>query len=77
VVLATGVFDSNGQLVDGKIKEITLKLEDATLQKMTQTGITVKTVFKVRPGAYIVRSVVRGSEGAQLTSQNITTEIPR
>jgi len=77
VVLATGVFDANGQLVDGRIKEITLKLQDATLQKMTQTGITVKTVFKVKPGAYIVRSVVRGSEGAQLTSQNLTTEIPR
>lgn len=77
VVLATGVFDANGQLVDGKIKEITLKLQDTTLQKMLQTGITVKTVFKVRPGAYIVRSVVRGSVGEQLTSQNLATEIPR
>jgi VWFA-related protein len=77
VVLATGVFDANGQLVDGKIKEITLKLQDATLQKMVQTGITVKTVFKVKPGSYIVRSVVRGSEGGQLTSQNLAMEVPR
>ncbi len=77
VVLATGVFDANGQLVDGKIKEITLKLQDATLQKMIQNGITIKTVFKVKPGAYIIRSVVRGSEGAQLSSQNLTTEIPQ
>ena len=77
VVLATGVFDANGQLVDGKIKEITLKLQDATLQKMIQNGITVKTVFKVKPGTYIVRSVVRGSEGSQLTSQNLATEIPQ
>ena len=77
VVLATGVFDANGQLVDGKIKEITLKLQDSTLQKMIQNGITVKTVFKVKPGAYIVRSVVRGSEGGQLSSQNLATEIPR
>jgi VWFA-related protein len=77
VVLATGVFDANGQLVDGKIKEITLKLQDSTLQKMVQTGITVKTVFKVKPGTYVVRSVVRGSEGEQLTSQNLATEIPR
>ncbi|HKF00845.1 MAG TPA: VWA domain-containing protein [Candidatus Sulfotelmatobacter sp.] len=77
VVLATGVFDANGQLIDGKIKEITLKLQDSTLQKMVQTGITVKTVFKVKPGAYIVRSVVRGAEGGQLSSQNLATEIPR
>jgi len=77
VVLATGVFDANGQLVDGKIKEITLKLQDSTVEKMNRTGITVKTVFTVKPGSYIVRSVVRGSEGGQLTSQNLTTEIPR
>jgi len=50
VVLATGVFDANGQLVDGKIKEITLKLQDSTLQKMIQTGITVKTVFHGEAG---------------------------
>lgn len=77
VVLATGVFDINGQLVDGKIKEITLKLQDSTVEKMNRTGITVKTVFKVKPGMYVIRGVVRGSEGQQLTSQNLTTEIPR
>jgi VWFA-related protein len=53
VVLATGVFDANGQLVDGKIKEITLKLQDSTVEKMNRTGITVKTVFKVKPGIYV------------------------
>jgi len=77
VVLATGVFDANGQLVDGKIKEITLKLQDSTLQRMLQSGITVKIVFKVKPGAYVVRSVVRGAEGGQLSSQNLATDIPR
>ncbi len=77
VVLATGVFDANGQLIDGKIKEITLKLQDSTLQKMVQTGITVKIVFRVKPGAYVVRSVVRGAEGEQLTSQNLAMDIPR
>ena len=30
----------------------------------------------LKPGAYVVRSVVRGSEGEQLTSQNLATEIP-
>ncbi|HWW14145.1 MAG TPA: VWA domain-containing protein [Candidatus Dormibacteraeota bacterium] len=76
VVLATGVFDTNGQLVDGEMKEITLKLKDSTMEKMSQTGLTIKTTFTVKPGTYVVRSVVRGSEGGQLTARNLTTVIP-
>lgn len=75
-VLATGVFDANGQFVDGQMKEIALKLTDSTLERMSQTGLTFKTVFMVKPGTYRVRSVVRGSEGGQLTAQNLTTVIP-
>ena len=76
VVLATGVFDSNGLLVDGQMKEITLKLQDSTVEGLRQSGVTFKTVFKVKPGSYIVRSVLRGSEGDQLTALNLTTVIP-
>lgn len=76
VVVATGVFDSNGLLVDGQMKEVALKLQDATVERLRQKGITFKTVFKVKPGSYIVRSVLRGSEGDQLTAKNVTTVIP-
>lgn len=76
VVVATGVFDRNGQLVDGQMKEIALKLQDATLKRLSQTGLTFKSVFKVGPGRYYVRSVVRGSEGDQLTARNLPTVIP-
>lgn len=76
VVMATGVFDQNGLLVDGQMKEVALRLQDSTVQRLRHKGLTFRTVFKVRPGTYIVRSVLRGSEGDQLTARNVTTEIP-
>lgn len=75
VVWAAGVFDANGHFVGGQMKEIALKLTDPTLEKMSQTGLTIKSVFTVKPGTYLVRSVVRGSEGDQLTARNLTTTI--
>lgn len=77
VVLANGLFDANGQLVDGQMKEVALRLTDSTLESMSKTGLTIKIVFTVKPGKYRVRSVVRGSEGDQLTARNLMTVIPR
>jgi len=76
VVMATGVFDHNGLLVDGQMKEVALRLQDSTVERLKQKGLTFKIVFKVKPGSYIVRSVLRGSEGDQLTAKNVTTVIP-
>ena len=76
LVLATAVFDANGEFVDGQMKEVALKLTDSTLEKMSQTGLTIKTGFRLKPGTYRVRSVVRGAEGEQLTAQNLMTMIP-
>jgi len=76
LVLATGVFDTNGQLVDGQMKEVALKLQDSTLEKISQTGLTLKMVFTVKPGTYRVRGVVRDSEEKLLTARNLITAIP-
>jgi len=75
ILLATGLFDTNGRLVDGQMKEIALKLKDSTLEQMNKTGLTVKTVFMAKPGAYRVRSVLRDSGGDRLTARNFTTVI--
>jgi len=76
VVLATAVFDDNGQFVDGQMREIALKLKDATVERLSGMGLTIKIAFTVKPGTYLVRSVVRGSEGEQMTAKNVTTVIP-
>ena len=63
LTIATVVFDRNGQFVKGEMKEIAFKLKDATYERMHQSGFTIKMAFDVKPGTYIVRSVVRGPRG--------------
>ena len=71
VVMA--LFDNNGNFLSGMERGITLQLKDTTLAALNKTGIRVKLNFDTKPGAYLVRVVVRESEGEQLgaTSQGV------
>lgn len=77
LMVATGLFDGNGRLVDSHMDEIALKLQDSTLEKMRQVGLTVKFKFTPKPGTYRVRSVLWNSEDPHLTARNEMTEIRR
>jgi hypothetical protein len=76
LLFLTVLFDRDGKCVNAKEKEIELRLRDATLARLTQSGITLKTEFDVRPGTYLVRQIVRDSEAGQLSGLNRTVEIP-
>jgi len=76
VTVATAVFDDNGNLLTGLQRVINLKLKDATLERLKQTGISVKSDFTVKLGTYLVRLVVRDSEGAQMAAMNRGVAIP-
>lgn len=73
VVMA--LFDNNGNFLSGMERGIKLQLKDTTLTALNKTGIRVKLNFDTKPGTYMVRVVVRDSEGAQLgaTSQGVVT----
>jgi VWFA-related protein len=58
-----GVFDGNGSYITGTQKIVDLKLRDQTLDALPESGITVKMNLDVASGNYIVRLVVRDSEG--------------
>jgi VWFA-related protein len=77
LTVATAVFDENGNLVTGMQRAIDFKLKDATLERLKQTGISVKSDFTIKPGTYVVRLVVRASEGEQMAAMNRGVEIPR
>lgn len=76
LTMITVLFDNNGQYVTAQQKTVEMRLRDATLTRFGQTGITMKTVFEVKPGTYLVREVVRDTEGAQLSGLNRTVAIP-
>lgn len=70
-----GLFDLNGNYVEAKKQEVQLQLTDKTLQQLT-AGINVKTNFDVKPGAYLIRVVVRDSDDAILSAVNGSGFIP-
>jgi VWFA-related protein len=76
LTIATAIFNENGQFVTGEMKEMALRLKDATFEHLNQSGFTIKIGFDVKPGTYIVRTVVRGAEGPQLTARNGTAVVP-
>ncbi len=76
LTVVAALFDRNGNYVTGTQKVIEMKLRDETLAKLSQTGVTVRTNFDVKPGDYVVRLVVRDSNAALLAAESGSVEIP-
>jgi VWFA-related protein len=76
LTIVSGVFDRNGNYVTGTRKVVEMRLHDATLEKVLNSGITVRTNFDVAPGSYVIRMVVRDSEGQTMAARNGVVEIP-
>ncbi|MFI5059748.1 MAG: VWA domain-containing protein [Candidatus Acidiferrales bacterium] len=76
LTLATAIFDENGKYVTGGEKIVEMRLLDTTVDRLGRSGITVKSSFDVKPGTYLVRQVVRDSEGAQMAAKNGAVVIP-
>lgn len=76
LTIVSGVFDRNGNFVTGTQKTLRMHLLDPTLEKLLNSGITVRTNFDVAPGNYVIRLVVRDSEGQTMAARNGVVEIP-
>jgi VWFA-related protein len=75
LTITTGLFDRNGNYVSGVQKTVELNLLDKTLESMPASGVTVKTNFDVAPGSYVIRMVVRDSEGQTMAARNGVVQI--
>jgi len=76
LLVATVIFDENGNYITGGEKLLEMRLLDTTYQRMTRTGLTMKSSFDLKPGKYMVRQVIRDSEGAQMAARNGAVVIP-
>jgi len=76
LTVVTGLFDSNGNFVSGVEKVVDLHLKDQTLAAMSNKRVTMNQRFNVPPGRYVVRVVVRDSEGKAISARNGGVEIP-
>ena len=71
-----GVFDHNGNYITGNQKVVDMKFKDQTLDALPETGVTIKSNLEIASGSYVVRLVVRDSEGQLMSAQNSVVEIP-
>ena len=76
LTVVTGLFDNDGNYVSGVQKTVELRLLDDTLEKHLGSGMAVKSSFAVHTGKYVVRLVVRDSEGQLMAEQSSLVEIP-
>jgi len=71
LTVVSAVFDHNGNFLSAIQKTVEIKMKDETMAKLMAAGvITIKTNFSVQPGSYMVRLVVRDSEGQLMSALN-------
>jgi hypothetical protein len=71
LTVVSAVFDHNGNFISAIQKTVDIKMRDVTLTKLMTTGVmTIQTNFSVPPGSYMVRLVVRDSEGQLMSALN-------
>ncbi len=76
LTVAIALFDNNGNVVTVAEKVFEMKLKDTTLEILKKAGIGTKSEFDVKPGTYLVRLVVRGSEMGEMAAMNRAVVIP-
>jgi VWFA-related protein len=76
LTVLSGVFDRNGKLVNALEKTIEMRLKEETFEARLAAGLAIKTNFDVTPGTYVIRLVVRDSEGQLMTARNGAVQIP-
>jgi VWFA-related protein len=70
ITVVSSLFDRNGNMVVAITKKLELHLKDETLESKIDSGLTLRTPFNVKPGTYLVRLVVRDSEGQMISAEN-------
>jgi VWFA-related protein len=76
LTITTAIFDENGNMLTGKQTVLDMQLKEATLERLNSTGLSVKSSFDLQSGSFLVRIVVRDSEGAQMGATNRGVVIP-
>jgi VWFA-related protein len=76
LTIVAALFDTNGNFLQGTQKLVELRLRDQTVEGLQQRPpAVIATDFDVKPGAYLVRLVVRDAEERQVTAENAAVQV--
>lgn len=67
----TAIFNMNGRYVNGAQKQADLHLSKAALKRIRKQGLKLSLQFKLAPGNYLVRDVIRDSNGTLAAVNNV------
>jgi VWFA-related protein len=71
----TAVFDRDGKYVAGKDSSLDFRLPDGKLERLLESGVNAQTGFRVAPGVYRIREVVRDTESNKMSALNCNVEM--
>lgn len=73
--IITGIFDLNGNLVLAGEKVVTLNLDEPTYERLSESGLTVRLTFTLKPGRYLVRQVLRDSASGEMSAKSRAVQV--
>lgn len=76
LAIYVALFDRNGNYVTGRGQTLEMKLRDQTLNGTLKDGIVDKIALDVQSGNYLLRAVVRDSEGELVSAVSRAVQIP-
>jgi hypothetical protein len=76
ITVVCALFDTNGNYLNGVQKVVQLRLKDENVERLRSLGLTTKSEFDVKPGAYMVRVVARGADDVQMATAHKIVDIP-
>ncbi|HEY3938424.1 MAG TPA: VWA domain-containing protein [Bryobacteraceae bacterium] len=75
LVMVAALFNRDGRYLTGTTKTANLNLLEETLAKK-DAGVTLRWDFPVKPGAYVIRLVVRETQGKEMSEFSRPVTIP-
>jgi VWFA-related protein len=76
LTITSALFDRNGNYVAGIERGVQLRLKEENFDRWMRNGISVTSTLHAKPGTYLVRVVVRDSEGQLMAARNAAVDIP-
>jgi hypothetical protein len=71
ITIVTAIFDQNGHYLSGIEKKAELHLRETDLKQVRASGLGIRAGFVLAAGDYLVRDVVRDSDGVMGAANNI------
>jgi VWFA-related protein len=75
LTIVWALFNDEGNYVDGTTKIIKLVLSDRSLANFADAGIDVQSSYTMKPRIYLVRVVIRETDGDVMSAHNLTVTV--